>query len=115
MKGACFLGQKIMLVKIKHQLAFSFGISRISCENTLEIPRTGGLKLAVTERFWKWQNRQRLAYNAFGSPESDSGRVFYASPPSSPGGNAHECHSPSSLWVSQNHLPHFVQRTVAGL
>ena len=38
----------------------------------------------------------------------------YASPPSSPGGNAYECHSSSSAWVSQNHLPHLVQRTVAG-
>jgi hypothetical protein len=40
---------------------------------------------------------------------------LYASPPSSPGGNAQECHSSSSMCLSQNHLPHVVQRTVAGL
>jgi hypothetical protein len=39
---------------------------------------------------------------------------FYASPPSSPGGSIHGCHSSTSAWASQNHLPHVGQCTVAG-
>jgi len=55
------------------------------------------------------------ASNARGSPEPDSWLgVSYASPPSSPDGNAHECHSSSSTCVSQNQRPHLVQPTVAG-
>jgi hypothetical protein len=41
--------------------------------------------------------------------------VIYASPPSSPGPNIQGCHSSSSAWMSQNHLSHVGQCTVAGL
>ena len=55
-----------------------------------------------------------LVKRAAASCRSESRIRCYASPPSSPAGNAHECHSSSSAWVSQNHLPHLEQRIVEG-